>query len=455
MIKKAHIYIVVGLLAAAYFTSNTVIRRSRPKNIIIFLADALRYDHVGCYGYDKKTTPFIDQKAAEGVLYENAFTTGQWTITAVASLFTGLYPFQHRTTDLYEDGTADALPSGITTLAELLAGGGYKTYGFYGMTAISHRLGFARGFDLYAGNDNYSINDYSRLAEFKRLFLEYKDEKKFFYLHFQSPHEPYGDIDEAVKEKFRNENGERVNSYPYGEDLPAKFSTNPVFARYNNIGECMLGYDEEIYLIDTFFREMWEFLERMNALEDTLLIFCADHGEHFGEYGIMGHGYIKYEETTHIPLIIWDFKSGIRGRVKEAVSLIDIMPTICSRIGIEPEKGGHNYGINILKRSGLPSKRGIIAEQRIPGATDGLGIVMYRTADKKLFLNEKDNLEYMKIVNGRQEPMNDPSDFVPEQKVFTELLDYMRGVYYKARAGDIRKLDKDELKNLKELGYLQ
>lgn len=82
-------------------------KEKKPKYIIIFLAGALRADHMGCYGYDKNTTPFIDKVAKQGLIYKNAFTTGDWTHPAVASLFTGLYLFQHKTTHVFKIKNTD------------------------------------------------------------------------------------------------------------------------------------------------------------------------------------------------------------------------------------------------------------------------------------------------------------------------------------------------------------
>jgi choline-sulfatase len=91
-------------------------------NVIVIVLDTLRADHLSCYGYFRKTTPNIDKIAHEGVLYENAFSTAEWTPPSHASLFTGKYPSHHRTL-----GRNLILSKENVTLAEILSRIGYQT----------------------------------------------------------------------------------------------------------------------------------------------------------------------------------------------------------------------------------------------------------------------------------------------------------------------------------------
>jgi hypothetical protein len=97
-------------------------RRDARPNIVVYLVDALRADHLGCYGYGRPTSPCTDRFAEGAVLFENALAQSSWTRPSVASLFTGLLPQQHRTL-----GKQDVLPDDAKTVAELLADSGYST----------------------------------------------------------------------------------------------------------------------------------------------------------------------------------------------------------------------------------------------------------------------------------------------------------------------------------------
>jgi choline-sulfatase len=67
-------------------------------HIILYVLDALRADHLGCYGYGRNITPHIDQLAADGVVFANCFTSTTWTRPVAASILTGVYPTVHQAT---------------------------------------------------------------------------------------------------------------------------------------------------------------------------------------------------------------------------------------------------------------------------------------------------------------------------------------------------------------------
>ena len=94
-------------------------------DVVLIVLDTLRADRMSCYGYGRRTTPFVDAFAEDATLFERAVVPGQWTIPSHASLFTGEYPTTHMTTQIY-----DSLGEESSTLAELLHADGYKTVGF-------------------------------------------------------------------------------------------------------------------------------------------------------------------------------------------------------------------------------------------------------------------------------------------------------------------------------------
>ena len=94
-------------------------------DILMIVLDTLRADRLSCYGYHRETSPYLDEFAQGGVLYERAMSTAQWTIPAHASLFTGEYPTTHMVNQIY-----DKLSKHLITLAETLHNEGYLTLGF-------------------------------------------------------------------------------------------------------------------------------------------------------------------------------------------------------------------------------------------------------------------------------------------------------------------------------------
>ena len=113
-------------------------RPSRP-NILLYVIDTLRADHLGVYGYPKPVSPHLDALAAESVVFDRAYAQSGWTRTSVASILTGLTPFAHRVL-----GRADALPASVPSLAALLQASGYQTAGFVANVNVAPELGFGR-----------------------------------------------------------------------------------------------------------------------------------------------------------------------------------------------------------------------------------------------------------------------------------------------------------------------
>ena len=113
-------------------------------HIIIYVLDALRADHLSCYGYHRNTTPNIDALVERGVLFENCFTATTWTRPVAASILAGVYPEVHKTRTRY-----DTFSTRLNTIAEVLTKGGYKCAGFSTMGNIASEIGFSRGFEQY------------------------------------------------------------------------------------------------------------------------------------------------------------------------------------------------------------------------------------------------------------------------------------------------------------------
>ena len=136
---------------------------SRP-SVLFIVVDTLRWDHVGCYGALRETTPAIDRLAAGAIRFERAYSTSSWTIPAVASMISGMYPSRHMATSFDR-----RLPAEADTLAEVLRANGYATAGVVSHAAIGSRRDFDQGYDVYLegearGHDHVSTQGVTRQA---------------------------------------------------------------------------------------------------------------------------------------------------------------------------------------------------------------------------------------------------------------------------------------------------
>ena len=149
--SRVHIRLEVDNLGSpigdrTYWGNPTVFSRSRndATPVVLVSWDTVRADHLSCYGYDRETTPHLDEWAQEAVLFETAISDEPWTLSGHASMLTGLYPKHHGV-------TCDAnLSEDIVTLPEHLRDNGYLTAGFTGFRWwLEPWRGFCHGFDMY------------------------------------------------------------------------------------------------------------------------------------------------------------------------------------------------------------------------------------------------------------------------------------------------------------------
>jgi len=299
-------------------------------NVIFIIIDALRPDHLGCYGYERNTSPNIDRLAKEGVYFSNCSATSSSTAYASVGLLTGKY--------LMISGGDEA--GGILDKRFLTLGEYFKEFGYFNAAFLNNAhyalsTGFERGFDIHK---NY-IGDAAQTTDEVIGFLNnYSNTDPFFiWVHYIDPHAPYLAPEEffrVFKEDNlwkRNDKKLKVNPRkdvdPYlseGYIPKIAFHKDKYYFNYY-----VARYDGEILYTDFHIGRLLKELPG-----DTIIILTADHGESLGEHNVYcDHGENIYDEVLSIPLIIKDskyFKGG--KKIPEVVSSIDIVPTILSII---------------------------------------------------------------------------------------------------------------------------
>jgi arylsulfatase A-like enzyme len=346
-------------------------------NIVLIVLDALRQDHLACYGYGRKTAPIIERIAEEGAVFERAYTTASWTLPAHASLFTGLYTSTHET-----DKGSLRLSAERRTLAEILSENGYRTAGFSANPWLSSISGLEQGFERfeYLGTHTTQTLFLNLVKERARALItsdaqrdlgadnvithllrwvekvRHGDAPFFVFANFMEVHAPYGTVPEPYFSSFLQ------HSVP--KDIGRKWvREKPLFACRQCQGplegfeagptgspECVDGkwrlpaarleathalYDAGILYVDYHIGRIYRALERAGILDETLLIITSDHGDSLGEHGSMGHGLLLYEQVLKVPLVMrYPRIYPPRLRVSEAVSLVDVLPTIEHILGL-------------------------------------------------------------------------------------------------------------------------
>jgi len=303
---------------------------SRP-NILLYVIDTLRADHLGVYGYPKPVSPHLDALAAESVVFDRAYAQSGWTRTSVASILTGLPPFAHRVL-----GRADALPASVPSLAALLQASGYQTAGFVANVNVAPELGFGRGFDTYV--PIYLQHDPPRAGWLNEGLLSWLRGRQsgapfFAYLHSMEPHDPY-DPPEPFHRRFAPHLTTTLRS-PAAEGIAAALARHPEWTQEEIRADFEALYDGEIAANDEEIGHLVQALRAAGLYDDTLIVVVSDHGEELLDHGLWGHGHSLYSEILHVPLILK--LPGGRGageRRGDTAGHVDILPTLLAAAGV-------------------------------------------------------------------------------------------------------------------------
>lgn len=317
---------LVGIVSA--LTLLACSRAPRP-HVVLIVVDTLRADRLGAYGNGRGLTPFLDRLARRGVLFRNAYATSSWTCPSVASLFTSRYPSQHHVTTY-----RSKLPDAERTLAEDLAAGGYVTLGLTANLRLTEALGWAQGFGTWRVYPEVTKLPANRLRREGLHALARAQEAGasapvFLYLQYMEPHPPY-DPPSPYRERF-------AHGLAAGID-PAEANRKVVGLRWDELSASEVEllaslYDGEVAYLDHELERLFAALARRNVLRNAVVVVTADHGEEFDEHQLMGHGFGLYNHELRVPLIIVGRGVPAGRVVDDAVSLVDVAPTILALVG--------------------------------------------------------------------------------------------------------------------------
>ena len=329
-------------------------------NIVFIVIDALRSRNLSCYGYDKKTSPNIDKIAKDGILFENAYSTTNATDPSLTSIFSGKFPRHNGIINHGERVKSDEIEIIKRTklLPEILKAKGYITIGLDWIDRW-HK----RGYNYYINNcffntsyksknvtsfieklainfrnnilERFPVSIQSFIKSFYDKFIyrtmivggnneaeivtdnainllnKHKNEKFFLFIHYWDVHTPYNPPVQYVNYgRYRN------------------------LLKTNEIDAKKLLYDGAIKFVDHNIGRIFESLEDLGVLENTLLIITSDHGESLGEHEIYFDHHGLYEVSIKVPLIIW-YPKFEPLRIRAMVQHVDIMPTILELLNVD------------------------------------------------------------------------------------------------------------------------
>ncbi len=313
----------------------------QPKHLVLITVDTLRADRIGAYGYEAAKTPVIDALASESIRFEHAYSHASSTKPAVASLLTGRLAEEH---GVYHN--QGKLNPEVRTLAEQLSDNGFESAAFIGNFVLRRGYGLERGFTNYT--DEFVSMELKRpmpenpaglLVEDALAWVAAQppDRRLFLWLHFLEPHGPYTPPDFERPPKIAGETELPESRSQSGHGAIPRYQ----WLGHGRLSEYRLRYDGEIAGVDRQLGTLLQGLRENGVLEDSALVFTADHGEAFGENDLYcAHGEGLDDVLLRVPLLLRlpGRPSAVRS---DRVRQIDVMPTLLEVLGIEsPELPG-------------------------------------------------------------------------------------------------------------------
>jgi arylsulfatase A-like enzyme len=447
-------------------------------NVVLVTVDSLHADHVGCYGYDRDTTPNIDQLAAEGV-FVDTYANANATRASFPSILTSTYPLAY--------GGFDYLSDRRTMVSTPLQSAGYATGGFHSNVWLSRDFNYDRGFDtfydsksdpgllarlrgfiktnlnqdgvvynllqtVYDGAERQAGIDigqtYKNAETTTERALDWVREVEppwFLWVHYMDVHHPY-----VPRPGYAAEMGTDLS---VGEreaiQLRRKMLERPGDVTEAERQTLIDLYDAEIRYTDEQIGHLLNTID--TAFDETTVLVTSDHGEEFGEHGGFSHSPSMYDEIIHVPLVCSGDGIETEGYAETVTQLLDISPTILdiADVGIPATYEGQS----VRQRLTEDVDATVISETE---NEDGLRLSIRRDGWKYIWDQGEGMRELYDLVEdpGEMENVVDEKSAVVDD-LHAVLKDHVRQLQLTNEQLPDVQMDAETERRLKDLGYLQ
>ena len=478
------------------------VKQQRP-NILMIVMDSVRAANVSCYGYARPTTPSLDALAAAGTRFDQAVSTGCWTLPVHASLFTGLYQSAHGV-----HISSDALAPDVPTLAEILRDEGYATGCLSNNPYISPATGLARGFDLaeelWRGTHRrIRRSRLSRLARWldarggwarplsgglaqlrtwRSRLRRWRNERDggaaltnsraqgwieqqraagkpfFLFINYMECHEPY-QPPSPFRQKFLPRNCSRWHVAAVSQQKRVDAESNGK-SSHDEL-EILRGlYDGAVNYLDSKIGELTSFLKARGLLDDTAVIVTSDHGDSLGEHGQIGHRLELYEPLVRVPLVI-RYPGRLAAGVThtDPVELRDLFPTALELAGADCHEPADDTGyraVSLLHPQSADDRPWTFAENKAPQSHGGVVARMIRSRRQKLIWRSDGRHELYDLERDPGEVQN-MIEQEPELAcdLEGELQRWQDALTGEAVGAGVAEYGEHVLSRLRDLGYIE
>lgn len=467
------------------FSGTLWIRRQTPPrplpNILVISLCSVRADHLGCYGYERNTTPKFDSLAKESIVFENAISQWPKTAPSFASIMSGKYG---HTTGVMRITPGQYLVDGHETLAEVLRVCGYDTAAFVSSPALNLSTNILKGFETISGTSS-AVTQYLGVTDRAAAWLGQERRKPFLlWVHYNNAHYPYTGggnspnvfvddeyYDASLQVKLNPHSPLTLPvpaEHPYRRqilraDIGGVHSKAALKERPTEYAFYIARYDAGIRAADRMAGDLLDTVREMGLLDNTVVVVLGDHGESLGNHNYyFEHGRFPYDDCAKVPLIIRPPGGTEARRIRTPVPIFGIAPTLLEIAGLDaPEAMEARSFWQLAQGRGKPDYVFTESGYQIDYTLSVRGeewklIHIPNTTDQSLMKGE----EY-ELYNLSEDPGEKNNLYEDRPEVATRLrivLDkwsqpWVKQAYTFRPAPDIQ-LDEETLRRLRSLGYV-
>ncbi len=472
-------------------------------NLLWIVLDTVKPSRMSVHGYDKSTTPFLDQWSSQAIVFDRAISPGTWTGPSHASMFTGLSVREHGVN--FDHVWLD---DDLTTVAEVLSRHGFHTALFSNNPWISPSTNLSKGFDYVQ-----MMNHVRHLSRFSLEFLiqewgitppfpwcdtDYgaattndlirqhldehtqRDAPLFLLVNYMEAHLPYR-VPKRYRRMFMTDEQTR-RSYALRESAYGSLF-EALLRRFNLEDRTFLPeadreilsrqYDASIRYLDDRVAELIGMFEQRGLLDNTVVVIVSDHGEHLDSHNLWGHEFLAYNDLLHVSLLLREPGRSKPIRISSPVQTSELFPTVLSMVLGQKPKPGRFAPRDLLQVAELGGEaRTVVSEYAGPwpktrdrirrmDGTDRVDLIVpciaVQDARYKFIVSTQGQREFYDLVTDPNELLNALDQHPAEVNRFAEFLkDWYQAVEpYRSKGNQVvPDLAPGVLDSLRSLGYV-
>lgn len=448
---KIPFFVFLFLIALPLQAQQSGAQTGKLPHVLLVTIDTLRADHMSGYGYERNTSPYLDELMNDGVRFTQARTTIPLTCPALASMLTSLQPHEH-------GSTRNGLPirERLPSLPKMMARGGYTSAAFVSNSVLrNHLCGLTEHFDvweevlnrrkfLFTWREAHADDVTEQGLEWANEHLDNSDKPFFLWVHYVEPHFPYNLQEDYVKQVGVSRGGS-------------------TFSPRNR-------YDTEIARVDASVGYLLEELGKKIDKENLLVVFTSDHGESLGNHGYWGHGKYVYDTGLHVPFsVTWPGKLDA-GVIDAPLVISDLPSTLLSLLSLPVPESFKGYDFTPVMLGDVPQpldrityfqahKSSVLASEKQRASEirpEGLNEVgMVKDGRKEIFRVRKNSRRLFDLGDDTGEKVNlVATSSKPTEDLQAWLEEVQKGLML-AKDLAVPELDQKTKDELRDLGYIE